>query len=280
MARKRLGEILLERRMINMDQLNRALVHHRQFGIRLGSSLVAMGLLNEDAITRVLSESLRIPMADLSRLKPDPNALAVLDVTTCEKYHVFPVRIRGKDKAKTLILAMADPLNIAAIDEIGFATNMRVDPVIAQESSVDTAIQAHYRGVNVEIAPLGEAARGEEEGMTLLNALGEVSAHLDDTKGAVLELAEEVTPWNEPSEASKAINNGTTGVFYTAGLVPEAVGESAPAEVSGEGLAITSVAVDEDFELLEKRFWALMRVLVGKGLVTREEFLHEMSKSG
>jgi hypothetical protein len=276
MARKRLGEILLERRLINMDQLNRSLVHHRQFGVRLGASLIALGFMNEDAITRVLSETLGIPMADLSRLTADPRALRVLSVGTCEKHHVFPVRVRGKDKKRTLILAMADPLNVAAIDEISFQTNMRVEPVIAQMSSVDQAIQAHYRGVDVAIAPLGAAAHDEgDEGMTLLDALGEARAHVGDEPDAVLELTTETHDEHGFRDVTNEVNAGTTGVFYTAAPAPI---PEATSVLSGEGLAITSVAVDTEIELLEKRFWAMMRVLVGKGLVTREEFLAEMAK--
>jgi hypothetical protein len=114
--------------------------------------------------------------------------------------------------------------------------------------------------------------------MTLLNALGEVSAHLEDVPGAVMELTHAAIPGDANagfSESTLEIDNGTTGVFYTAGAVPEALGQ---AELTGEGLAIASVEDDHDFELLEKRFWALMRVLVNKGLVTREEFLTEMAR--
>ena len=131
--KKRLGEILLERGLIDSDQLNSALAHQRQWGMRLGTALVAKGFVAEGALTRILSESLGIPMVDLSRVVVDPKALALVSRRTCEAHDVLPLGFKEEpNRRKILLLAMADPLNATVIDEIGFTNDCIVKPAIAQ----------------------------------------------------------------------------------------------------------------------------------------------------
>ena len=89
--KKRLGEILLERGLIDVDQLNSALAHQRQWGMRLGTALVAKGFIAEGMLTRVLSESLGIPMVDLARVVVDQHALQIVPRRLAEQYDVFPI---------------------------------------------------------------------------------------------------------------------------------------------------------------------------------------------
>lgn len=289
--KKRLGEILLERGLIDVDQLNSALAHQRQWGMRLGTALVAKGFIAEGVLTRVLSESLGIPMVDLSRVVVDQRALQIVPRRLAEQYDVFPIALREQTNGRRmLLLAMADPLNATAIDEIGFTTDTIVKPAIAQISSLEQAIRRHYYGQRIDVAPLtmqrggpagAAAAVKSEEGMTIVGGHGEERVvGRKPVEEPVIQLTDEVTD-SQRGEAPAYnaqlppdYSGQTTGVFS----MPPASMEGEPVQTQ-DILSITRPADLQDLEALEKKFWALMRVLARRGLVTKEEFLAELRSS-
>lgn len=306
--KKRLGEILIERGLIDVDQLNAALSHQRQWGMRLGTALVAKGFVAEGTLTRVLSDSLGFPMVDLSKVVVDPKALALIPRRTCEQHDVLPLALKeavGKGR-KTLLLAMADPLNAAVVDEIGFTTDSIVKPAIAQISSLEQAIRRYYYGQRVDIAPLNFASKGApggfmaaaDEPMTITGAGGRnerviVGRETVSDAAVVVELKDEVAPlptsamqpmdpFATPTSALPVDYLGQrTGVFSLPGNLPPlppSTGRTAEgaAILDGDILSISRAADTEAIEALEKKFWALMRVLARRGLVTKEEFLTEL----
>ncbi len=292
--KKRLGEILLERGLIDVDQLNSALAHQRQWGMRLGTALVAKGFIAEGMLTRVLSESLGIPMVDLARVVVDQRALQIVSRRLAEQYDVFPIALREQPNGRRmLLLAMADPLNATAIDEIGFTTDTIVKPAIAQISSLEQAIRRHYYGQRIDVAPLtmqrgGPSAAAavvkSEEGMTILSGHGEervVGGQRKPVEEPVIQLTDEVT---DPQHADQPAYNAslpaeysgqTTGVFS----MPAPSMEGEPVQSQDILQSIARPADLQDLEALEKKFWALMRVLARRGLVTKEEFLAELRSS-
>lgn len=308
--KKRLGEILLERGLIDVDQLNSALAHQRQWGMRLGTALVAKGFIAEGMLTRVLSESLGIPMVDLARVVVDQKALQLVPRRLAEQYDVFPIGLREQpNRRRMLLLAMADPLNATAIDEIGFTTDTIVKPAIAQISSLEQAIRRHYYGQRVEVAPLamqrtgpGAPAVKSEEGMTILTGHGEervvggrptpqaqpqTQAQAQaQQEPPVIQLTDEVTDptrggYGQAQPAYAQVQplpaeyaGHSTGVFSMP--PPSMEGEPVAAQ---DILSITRPADLQDLEALEKKFWALMRVLARRGFVTKEEFLAELRAS-
>ncbi|MDP2343954.1 MAG: hypothetical protein Q8O67_23555 [Deltaproteobacteria bacterium] len=308
--KKRLGEILMERDLIDADQLNAALAHQRQWGMRLGTALVAKGFVAEGTLTRVLSDSLGFPMVDLSKVVVDPKALALVPRRTCEAHDVLPLALKDQGKGrKVLLLAMADPLNAAVVDEIGFTTDTIVKPAIAQISSLEQAIRRYYLGQRVDIAPLNFDSKQRPNGflgdanepMTITGrgAAGgdRVIVGRETVSGAganeplVIELRDEealppgqmapVDPFALPVDYL----GQRTGVFAMPGVgaapaAPPAVrgmrtAEGAPI-YDADILSISKAADSEQIEALEKKFWALMRVLARRGLVTKEEFLTEL----
>lgn len=291
--KKRLGEILLERGLIDVDQLNSALAHQRQWGMRLGTALVAKGFIAEGVLTRVLSESLGIPMVDLARVVVDQKALQIVPRRLAEQYDVFPIALREQQNGRRLLLlAMADPLNATAIDEIGFTTDTIVKPAIAQISSLEQAIRRHYYGQRVDVAPLS-MQRGlaggprTEEGMTILTGHGEErviggrAQQQQQQDPSVIQLTDEVTdhrterpPWAQQQQPPAEYAGQPTGVFS----MPPPSMEGEPVRAA-DILAVTRAADMHDLEALEKKFWALMRVLARRGLVTKEEFLAELRAS-
>jgi hypothetical protein len=266
--KKRLGELLLERRLIDTEQLNAALAHQRQWGIRLGAALVAKGFMAEATLMRVLSESLSIPMVDLSKIEPDPAALAMVHVRIAEQYEVFPMAVREqKGSRKILLLAMVDPLNVTAIDEIAFTSECIVKPAIAQMSSLYDAIQRWYHGQKREIAPLNfEPAKTTQtnEGAPIGGMSTDFQEFRDVSEPSgpvVMGVSVAQNPELEPFQGMK------TGAFAVA--LPSGEKDVEPLELNSP--------VDRDaVEVLEKKFWALMRVLARRGLITKEEFLAEL----
>lgn len=289
--KKRLGEILLERALIDVDQLNSALAHQRQWGMRLGTALVAKGFIAEGMLTRVLAESLGIPMVDLARIAVDPKALQLVPRRIAEQYDVFPISLREQGKGRRmLLLAMADPLNATAIDEIGFTTDTIVKPAIAQISSLEQAIRRYYYGEHLEVAPLAMRKKGpagfqdDSADMTILTGHGEERVISSRGDQPVLHLTDEVTgsgarqeqhqqraPYEQAQPLPADYAGLSTGVFQ----MPTASTEGAPIAQT-DIVSVTRPADLEDLEALEKKFWALMRILARRGLVTKEEFLAEL----
>jgi hypothetical protein len=287
--KKRLGEILLERGLIDVDQLNAALAHQRQWGMRLGTALVAKGFIAEGLLTRVLAESLNIPMVDLARVVVDHKALQLVPRRLAEQFDVFPIALKEQPNGRRLLLlAMADPLNATAIDEIAFTTDAIVKPAIAQISSLEQAIRRHYYGERVEVAPLAMqrgAAAAQEEAMTIVTA-GEERVIAPASKlPEVYALTDEVTENPSMAQAMRQMSP-----FSPLPTPPDYVGQPTGvfrmAPPSQEGLPVSAgdilsarPADLEDIEALERKFWALMRILARRGLVTKEEFLSELRAS-
>ncbi len=137
---KKLGEILLKANLISNDQLHQALQEQKKTGERLGSILVKMGFLEEDEILSCLSKQFAVPAIDLESFQIENSVLGTIPEKTANKYTVIPIsRVGG-----TLTLAMSDPSDIFAIEDIKFMTNFNIEPVVASERSILEAIKTQY----------------------------------------------------------------------------------------------------------------------------------------
>ncbi|HEX5883969.1 MAG TPA: type IV-A pilus assembly ATPase PilB [Pyrinomonadaceae bacterium] len=136
----KLGEILVRENLISPQNLREALDHQRQHGGRLSFNLVKLGLISDDMITAVLSRQYGIPSVNLDLFNIDPSVLSLIPQEVAQKYSVLPLsRVRA-----TLTLAMVDPTNVSAIDDVKFMTGLNVEPVVVAESSVQQAIAKYY----------------------------------------------------------------------------------------------------------------------------------------
>jgi type IV pilus assembly protein PilB len=138
----KLGEILVRENLITPQQLREALEYQRGSGGRLGSNLIKMGLLSEDVITAVLSRQYGVPSVNLDMFRIDMDVINLIPQETAQKYGVLPISKVGA----TLTLAMADPTNFFAMDDIKFMTGLNVEPVVASEASVGIAVSKYYSG--------------------------------------------------------------------------------------------------------------------------------------
>jgi type IV pilus assembly protein PilB len=138
----RLGEILVKESLISQDQLQKALEYQRANGGKLGSCLTKMGYITDDDITGVLSRQYGVPSINLKYYEIDPNVIRLIPQDTALRYQVVPLSRVGS----VLTIAMTDPTNVFAMDDVKFMTGFNVEPVVASESAIADAISRFYGG--------------------------------------------------------------------------------------------------------------------------------------
>jgi type IV pilus assembly protein PilB len=136
----RLGELLVKANLITPEQLQKALAEQKATGGRLGFNLTKLGFVNEDTLTSFLSKQYNVPAINLSEFEVDPSVIKLIPLDVAKKYLVIPVNRAGS----TLILAMSDPSNIFALDDIKFMTGYNVEAVVAAEGAIIDAIKKYY----------------------------------------------------------------------------------------------------------------------------------------
>src|SRR5213075_1575028 len=136
----KLGEILVRENLISPQQLREALEFQREHGGRLGFNLVKMGMVSDDMITAVLSRQYGVPSVNLELFDIDESVIRLIPREVADKYSVLPLSRVGA----TLTLAMVDPTNVFAMDDIKFMTGLNVEPVVVAEASVQQAISKYY----------------------------------------------------------------------------------------------------------------------------------------
>src|SRR3990170_1633774 len=145
---RRLGDLLVADGLITPDQLNKALAEQKGSTEKLGSILIKLGFINEEQLIGFLSRQYGVPSITLSQLEIDPEVLKLVPATIAKKYEVLPVRRMGN----SLALAMADPTNVFALDDISFMTNLQVLPLVASQSAIKKAIDRNYESKTEAIA--------------------------------------------------------------------------------------------------------------------------------
>src|SRR5436309_11631975 len=136
----KIGEMLLKAGYISQEQLHEALEHQKRNGGKLGYNLVKMGFVREDDITDLLSEQYGVPSINLRHFEIDEAVIKLIPTDVAQKYLVVPVNRTGA----TLTIAMVDPTNVFAMDDIKFMTGYNVEPVVASEIAIREAIDHYY----------------------------------------------------------------------------------------------------------------------------------------
>ena len=136
----KLGDLLIKSKLISNEQLQEALKEVQSSGMKLGEALVKLGYITEDDITETLSAQFGVPSINLSHFEIDPAVLKLVAADVARKYNILPVNKTGA----TITIAMADPTNVFAMDDIKFMTGYNVEPVVASEAALQLAIDKHY----------------------------------------------------------------------------------------------------------------------------------------
>ncbi len=174
----RIGELLLKERRITPEQLQEALTYQKAHGGKLGSALVKLGFVRDDDITGLLSKQYGVPSINLAQFEIDPSIIKLIPLETTQKYQIVPLSRVGA----TLTIAMTDPTNVFAMDDIKFMTGYNIEPVVAAESAVQEAIQKYYAVPRSEPSALEVASQaltdmpgGIESEVEVLEDLDEIS---------------------------------------------------------------------------------------------------------
>src|SRR5215831_17893354 len=136
----RIGELLLKEKRITPAQLQEALNYQKTSGGKLGYNLVKLGFVKDEEITGLLSKQYGVPSINLTQFEIDPSIVKLIPAETAQKYQIVPLSRAGA----TLTIAMTDPTNVFAMDDIKFMTGYNVEPVVASETAVSDAIARYY----------------------------------------------------------------------------------------------------------------------------------------
>src|ERR1700677_2022663 len=136
----RLGELLVREKLISLAQLRAAQDEQQRSGTNLGYTLAKLGYISDTEITNFLSQQYRVPTVNLEEYEIDAEILKLVSKDQCEKHRVVPVSRAGS----SLIVAMADPTNLNAIDDLKFLTGYNIEPVIASETAIHKSIEKYY----------------------------------------------------------------------------------------------------------------------------------------
>jgi type IV pilus assembly protein PilB len=161
----RLGEILIKENLITSDQLKQALEHQKSTVGRLWTCLMKLGFISDDEITGVLSRQYGVPSINLKYYEVDTAVIKLIPQDTAVRYQIVPLSRVGS----TLTIAMTDPTNVFAMDDIKFMTGFNVEPVVASETAIAEAISKFY----------GESQSAEELSKVMKDLTGEEAADLE-----------------------------------------------------------------------------------------------------
>lgn len=140
MSSNRLGELLVREKLISLQQLRQAQEEQKKSGQNLGYALARLGYVNDEEITNFLSNQYRLPAVNLDEYEIDGEVIKIVTKEMCEKHGVVPVSRSGS----SLIVAMSDPTNLHAIDDIKFLSGYNVEPVVSSEAAIQAAIERYY----------------------------------------------------------------------------------------------------------------------------------------
>jgi type IV pilus assembly protein PilB len=176
----RLGELLVREKLISPLQLQKAMDGQRSTGGRLGHQLTKLGYLDENELTAFLSKQYGVPSITLSDFEIEAEILKLIPKELVVRHQIIPVNKAGN----TLIVAMADPSNIYAIDDVKFVTNFNIDVVVASEQAIAEAIEKYYTS-NVSFDDvMVDFNSGGEEDLELASDIDEDINVLDLEKSA------------------------------------------------------------------------------------------------
>ena len=247
MSRKRIGDILLERNAITPAQLEAGLAAQKRTRQRLGVTLVQQGLISEVQLAQALGASLNLGTVDLAQAQADWSAVHMLRARFCEAHELFPFAIDKQGPVKRLLVALSDPLNQPAIEEIEFTTGLKVLPYVSTHSQVRAAILRYYHKHS--------QADAEARAKTVVTAVPQQAPAPVEEDEAPMVVGEEIISMQNvlPSKKKEGVAKDLEFLF--------------------------GGTEDSENDDLERKFWALLRAMQKKGLLSREEFLSELEKS-
>jgi type IV pilus assembly protein PilB len=240
---KQLGQILLEQGLLEQDQLDRALDEHRNTPKSLGRVLIDLGYIRERDLVRALAEQVGLEFVDLTEYRIDPGIATLIPEAICRRYRALAI---GERDGK-LLVAMSDPANVYALDDIRTITGRDVQPVVATANDVEQAI-AKFSGAGDQVEALASEA---VEAIEREADLSDVEAAVEDApivklvqaimNQAVTDRASDVHI--EPTEKDVRVRFRVDGVLHEVMHSPKSI----------QGGLISRLKVMADLNIAEKR---------------------------
>jgi len=256
MATIKLGELLIKASVLNEGQLRLALSEQKKWGGKLGDVMVRMKLITEDLLVRALAKQLNMPAVNLDSVASIPAAVKErLPARMARDLFVVPLQLR--DDNKTLVIAMSEPQNLSALDQVRAACQCRVVPSVASKSAIERAVQRFY----------GAPAAGEPSG-------------LRQTGSFRPEQMDPVPP-DEGSGSFKILdaqNQTRVRTREEIGLPSRRETPVAPTPVQGQDPASMLARFEEAQRREVATVRAMVELLIEKGYFTREEYLAKMRR--
>jgi type IV pilus assembly protein PilB len=181
---QRLGDLLVKEKVITSEQLDQAVRVQKESGARLGSVLVKLGFLSDEDVTNFLSRQYGVPAINLSFFEIDPQVVKLIPYDTARRYQILPLSRVGA----SLTIAMVDPTNVFAMDDIKFMTGFNIEPVVASETAIMEGIEKAYGSTHEE--DVEKVMQSLDLGETDI----ELQAEQEDLAMADLEKAAEEAP--------------------------------------------------------------------------------------
>ena len=247
MLKQRLGEFLVSKKLITRFQLEAALKEQSNFGRKLGDILIDNGYISEGDLIEAISEFKNIKFVDLATVTPSKTALSTLPGKFCKENLVYPLRLRDENGRKVLYVVLSDSFNLDLLDQIKFRTDVsRVEPVICSQRAIEAAIDRDYFNINLMVPKLDYTKRD----VTSIDDLEE--------EGDIV-IEEKIE--NEPSPIAKNSSADLIALEAEIAVLNEKIKD-----------------LNDDLTGLDKRNKALLKILINKGFITREEYFHELKK--
>lgn len=251
---QKIGQALLDAGMITPTQLSAALGEQARWGNRIGETLVQLGFLPERALIRILSERIGFPAVDLNGRTIPPDVLDLIPSEIAGKYTALPIVKEREAGREILYVAMEDPSNLSATDDLAFRTGCELRPCLAGPVQIRKAISLCYDGIAFHERPV-ELDLGDAEPLTSSDHEAQVDEHWIDG----LETGS-AGPWSESPAPSELI-----------------LEEQAPVEA---GASPQAAKADKPDVPTRKILQALTRLLVEKNVIEREELVQAIKKLG
>ena len=221
--RRRLEEILLSEGLLDERQLEIARAEQERTGHSLGRVLIDLGMVRESSLVEALASQIGLPFVDLAETQIDPAAASSIPESVCRRYSAIPIRYEDNK----IVVAMSDPANVFAIDDIRTITRMEVQPVVATRTDVASAIQ-RLRGMDESVEDIAAAAAAEETDAEDLSKVKELVEDAPIVKlvnllitRAVAERASDIHI--EPQERDVRIRNRIDGVLHDVMRSPKSI---------------------------------------------------------
>ena len=274
--KKRLGEILVEEGLIDVYQLQSALAHQKQWGGKLGQILVKLGFLTEEELLSFLSHYFSIPYVNLKKVVIPPSIIKLVPEDVARKYNVLPLAVKEEIGRKNLYLAMADPTNVVAIDELEFSIGMPIRPVLASDNTIAEAIEYYYGGRGL-FRPDQDAVPSNKLNFSMLvrkprkQAVSQQAAQpADDSTILLFTDGQEKQLSLDEMESIINVEDGTANdqPVVTHGFSDETSSSGSSSSTNVSNAQIYALLKDINYKLN-----ALAKLLIKKGVITKDEYL-------